>query len=90
MMYPFMQLDDDTEVVHSGMAPDGEHVDVYFEKPIEGGFESAWCTLPEYKWRDVEGFSKADIDRYDEFLRSTAHLIIRFARQGGLGHASNF
>ena len=32
MMYPFMTLDDNTEVVHSEMLPDGR-VKVYFEKP---------------------------------------------------------
>ena len=31
MMYPFMTLDDNTEVVHSEMLPDGR-VKVYFEK----------------------------------------------------------
>ena len=33
MMYPFMTLDDNTEVVHSEMLPDGR-VKVYFEKQI--------------------------------------------------------
>lgn len=32
MMYPFMTLDDDTEIVHSEMKPDGR-VKVYLEKP---------------------------------------------------------
>ena len=31
MMYPFMTLDDNTEVVHSEMLPDGR-VKVYFAK----------------------------------------------------------
>ena len=32
MMYPFMTLDDGTEIVHSEMHPDGR-VKVYLEKP---------------------------------------------------------
>ena len=32
MMYPFMTLDDNTEIVHSEMLPD-QRVKVYFEKP---------------------------------------------------------
>ena len=32
MMYPFMTLDDNTEVIHSEMLPD-HRVKVYFEKP---------------------------------------------------------
>ena len=43
MMYAFMQLDDGTEVVHSEAYDDNgtETVKVYFEKPVEGDFESA-------------------------------------------------
>ena len=34
MMYPFMTLDDDTEIIHSDMLPDGR-VKVYIERPDE-------------------------------------------------------
>ena len=33
MMYPFLQLDDQTEIVHSDMRADGK-VKVYIEKPV--------------------------------------------------------
>lgn len=91
MMYLFMQLEDKTEIVHSNIINDekGEHVKVYFEKPIFDGFQSATCYLPEYQWEDIEGFSNDDIERFQEILESTAHLIIRFAKQGGLGNAAN-
>lgn len=36
MMYPFITLDDETEIVHSEMHEDGT-VRVYMEKPVEGG-----------------------------------------------------
>ena len=92
MMYPFMELDDHTEIVHSELREnaDGEYVRVYFERPVEGGFDSASCYLPSYRWEDVEGFSREDIARFQEFLETTAHLILRFAKQGGLGNAANF
>jgi len=57
MMYPFMQLEDNTEIVHS-----------------------ATCYLPEYKWDEITGFTDDDIDKFQELLESTAHLIIRFAK----------
>ena len=61
MMYPFMTLDDNTEVVHSEMLPDGR-VKVYFEKPdAEDCFHSAVCYLPDYKWEDVNGFTPEEI-----------------------------
>ena len=38
MMYPFMTLNDDTEITHSEMKPDGR-VKVYIETPDDfGGF----------------------------------------------------
>jgi hypothetical protein len=88
-MYPFIQLEDNTEIVHSEILHD-ECVKVYIEKPIDGGFHSATCYLPSYEWSEIEGFSKSDIEKYQEILESTAHLIIRFAYDGGFDNASGF
>ena len=92
MMYPFMVLDDGTEVVHSEAYTEGgvETVKVYFEKPVYGGFESAECFLPEYKWSNIHGFEKDQIQKLQEFLESVAHIVIRLARDGGFENASNF
>jgi hypothetical protein len=89
MIYPFMQLEDKTEIVHSELLDDNR-VKVYIEKPVPGGFMSAICYLPQYEWVEVTGFSNKDIDVFQEILESTAHLIIRFAREGGFDNASNF
>lgn len=49
MMYPFLTLDDQTEIVHSEMKPDGR-VKVYVEKPDEKDFfHNAVCWLPAYQ-----------------------------------------
>lgn len=92
MMYPFLQLNDGVEIVHSHVMHTelGDRVKVYIEKPIDGGFCSAECYLPEYIWENVQGFHDEDIERFQEIIESTAHLIFRFAKQGGLGNASNF
>ena len=77
MMYPFMTLDDNTEVIHSEMLPD-HRVKVYFEKPdAKDCFHSAVCYLPDYKWEDINGFTPAEIARYQELVESTAHLILQ-------------
>ena len=89
MMFPFMQLDDNTEIVHSEILED-EKVKVYIEKPIEGGFKSAACLLPDYKWEEINGFTKKDIENFQDILESTAHLIIQFAKDGVFENASNF
>lgn len=90
MMYPFLTLDDETEIVHSEMYPDGR-VRVYMEKPDEKDcFHYATCYLPEYKWEDVSGFSEDEIKKLKEVIETTAHLILRYAKEGGFENASGF
>ncbi len=49
MMYPFMTLEDDTEIVHSEMLENGE-VKVYIETPDEkDGFHHMTVYLPSYR-----------------------------------------
>lgn len=82
-MYPFLTLDDGTEIVHSEMLKDGR-VKVYMEKPDEKDcFHYATCYLPEYQWQDIYGFSETEISRYREVIESTAHLILQFSKDGG-------
>ena len=79
MMYPFMTLDDKTEIVHSKLKADNT-VKVYIEKPDEkDGFHSAVCWLPAYKWEDICGFSQAELSKYKGIITSTAHLILQFS-----------
>lgn len=90
MMYPFLTLDDGTEIVHSEIQPDGK-VKVYMERPDpEVCFRHATCWLPGYIWEDTEGFSAAELDRLQEVVKSTAHLILRFAQEGGFDNAASF
>ena len=89
MMYPFMTLNDETEFVHSDMQDDGR-VKVYIERPDEQyGFKHATCWLPQYTWEDIYHFSEEEIRQFEEIIRSTAHLIIEFSREGGFENASN-
>ena len=74
MMYPFIQLEDNTEIVHSEILFDNK-VKVYIEKPIDGGFKSATCYLPEYKWDEITGFTDDEINKYQKIIESTAHLM---------------
>ncbi|MBQ9032056.1 MAG: hypothetical protein IJ106_11480, partial [Parasporobacterium sp.] len=60
MLYPFMTLEDDTEIVHSDayLEEGKEVVRVEIEKPVKGGFSSATVYLPDYRWEDITGFSQ--------------------------------
>lgn len=87
-----MTLEDNTEIVHSESYTENgvERVRVELEKPVEGGFYSAECILPEYTWQKVQGFSENDIAELQDIIASLAHIIIRLAREGGFDNASGF
>ncbi len=90
MMYPYMTLNDNTEIVHSEMKHDGR-VKVYIERPDEKMcFLTATCWLPKYEWEDINGFSREDILKFQEIIESSAHLIMEFSQEGGFQGAANF
>ena len=70
MMYPYMTLSDETEIVHSQLIEDKgiKKVIVNFERPTDNGFDSARCELPEYKWTEKEGYSDEEIAFFEKLL----------------------
>ena len=90
MMYPLITLDDNSEIVHSEMKPDGK-VKVYVEKPDKKDcFHNATCWIPGYNWEEINGFSQEEINAYQILIESLSHLILRFAKEGGVENAANF
>ncbi len=88
MMYPYMTLNDDTEITHSEMKPDGR-VKVYIETPDEkDGFHNAVCWLPEYKWEDISGYNDEEMQFFKQLIRNNAHAIMDFSNDGGVLYAS--
>ena len=88
MMYPYLTLNDDTEITHSEMKADGS-VKVYIETPDdEGGFHSAVCWLPEHRWEDVRGYSPSEMTYFKKLVRNNAHLMIEFSKDGGVLNAT--
>lgn len=65
MMYPYMVLADDTEIVHSQIIDmyGVKKVIVHFERFTEQGFVSVRYELPDYKWILPDGYSD-DIKLY--------------------------
>ena len=89
MMYPFMTLNDDTEITHSEMKQDGR-VKVYIETPDEkDGFHNATCYLPDYTWEKISGYSDEEMDFFRRLVQNNAHLIMEFSQEGGILDASN-
>lgn len=85
-MYPYMVLSDETEIVHSQIIEeDGKKkVLVNFERPTEEGFDSARCELPDYRWIFRDGYSDEEIKLFEELLHSNAHLLYKYAANGGI------
>ncbi len=86
MMYPYMTLGDGTEIVHSQILEEADHtkVIVHFERPTDNGFDSARCELPEYHWQCKEGYSDEEIAMFEQLLHSNAHLLFKYAANGGI------
>lgn len=88
MIYPFMTLEDDTEITHTEMLENGE-VKVYVETPDEKDcFHSLVCYLPSYRVEEVIGYSEEEVSKHIKFIREAANLIIEFAQEGGFDHAA--
>ena len=86
MMYPYMTLSDETEIVHSQLIEDKgiKKGIVNFERPTDNGFDSERCELPEYKWTEKEGYSDEEIAFFEKLLHSNAHLLYKYAANGGI------
>ena len=78
MMYPYITLADGTEILHSHLIQkdDADMVEVHFERAVDDGFT--------YEWKFNDGFSAEEISFFEEFLRQNAHLLYRYAGQGGI------
>jgi len=86
MMYPYITLADETEILHSQIIEEDGilKIEVHFERPTEDGFDTARCILPSYSWITMEGYSEEEIDLFEQFLHSNAHLLYKYAASGGV------
>ena len=90
MLYPFLTLPDETEIVHSEsiLSEGRELVRVCIEKPVDYGFKSATCWLPDYRWENIEGYTQEEITGLTELVQSLSATIYELARDGGFEHAA--
>ena len=76
MMYPFMTLNDETEIVYSDRKEDGT-VKIYLETPDEkDGFHNMTCYLPSFEIKEVNGYSTKQVEAFMEIVRSKENLIM--------------
>ncbi len=77
MMYPFLILDDETEIVYSRLLENNE-VKVYIEKPDEEDcFHHMTCYLPSYRVEDVFGFSEEEVQNYLSVIKSQQKELLK-------------
>lgn len=76
MMYPYLTLNDNTEITHSELLPDGR-VKVYIETPdLKDGFHNATCFLPKYEWYDINGYSENEMNYFKKLIRLSLSMSI--------------
>ena len=84
MMYPYMTLPDGTEITHSELLDDNR-IYVHFERPTNTGFDSVRFVLPSYTMTSWEGhYSDKETADFVELLRHHAHLLYKYAANGGI------
>ena len=83
MLYPFMTLNDGTEIVYSSPIQNGnqEQVKVQIETPVENGFKSATCILPGYLWTN-NGYSEMEMASLKELADMVAGTFNGFTVTG--------
>ena len=86
MFYNYVDLEDGTQVAYSNVLDNGT-VEVSVERPVELGFDSARCSLPTFKWTDIEGFNDEDMAYLNTFVHNNAPLILRLAREASKNYA---
>lgn len=79
-MWSYLTLADETQIAYSNVRPDGTVV-IGIERPVDGGFDSARCTLPAYRWSEVEGFTDSEVAELDALLRDNAPFIFELAQR---------
>lgn len=83
MLYPLVTLDDNTEIVHSEMYAESgvKKVKICIEKPVYSGFHAAQCILPGYEWKNIQGFSAAEVKNFQAIIAGLEATIIQRAKE---------
>lgn len=80
MMYNYVKFPDETQFAYSNVREDNT-VKVVVERPVEMGFDSAACILPNVEWISSSGFSDEEMNLLNDFIQHNAFLIMRLAEE---------
>ena len=77
-LWTYATLEDNTTVAYSETKKDGT-VRIVVERPIDYGFDHAETVIPDYSWKNVEGYSKSELENLAKFLKNNSPLIYEMA-----------
>ena len=85
MKYVYVEFEDGTLVTFNDIRRDnnGEHIDVYFERPTDEGFAFLQISLPDLNTVDTAGLTNEEIEDLKAFAADNESLIWEMAREGG-------
>ena len=85
MKHVYVEFADATLVTFNDIHRDknGEHIDVYFERPTDDGFAFLQISLPDLDTVATEGLSQEEIQDLKSFAVDNEALIWEMAREGG-------
>ena len=86
MMYPYMELPDETLITHSHLKEENgiKIISVHFERPKPYGFDSARISLPSYTWITRDGYTDEEINSFENFAARHAHTLFYYSEIGGV------
>ena len=90
MKYTYVEFADGTLVTFNDIRKDknGEHIDVYFERPVDTGVVYLQISMPDLETASFDGYIEAEIEDLKDFAADNAALIWEMAREGG-DHLAN-
>ena len=79
MIYPLLTLMDDTEYTYTELRSDGTII-VYVETPdAVDGFHSLKCVLPNYEFKNVQGYTLQEQQERLDTIKAHAEYIYNTA-----------
>ena len=82
MLYPYVELPNETIITHSEIKED-QSILIHFEQPYDDGFREARIQLPSYKWLYNDGFSEKQIKSFIDFAHENVETVYKHAKEIG-------
>ena len=81
---PLVELKDDTTITFSDIKDDGngEYITIYFETPVEDGFNSMQVNYPQGVPEKIVGYTGNEVSDLMEHYQKIAKIAFEFAKDG--------